>query len=57
MIDRIRHALITDGDTGVIGEGDGALILCGTDDGGGFGFVRGTGFYYMQAGFDVKGRA
>jgi len=53
----VRKKLSADGDSGVVGEGGGALVICGTDEGGAAGRVRGMDLYYVQAGFEVLGRA
>lgn len=55
-IDRLRRALLSDGDTGIVGTGGDALVVCGTDEGGRAGRVRGTDLYFVQAGFAVQGR-
>ncbi len=55
-IDRLRRAFLHDGDSGVVGTGGDTLVVCGTDEGGRAGHVRGTDLYYVQAGFDVQGR-
>lgn len=55
-IDNLRHAFLHDGDTGIVGTGGDALIVCGTDEGGRAGHVRGTDLYFVQAGFEVQGR-
>lgn len=56
-LDALCGALIADGDSGVIGEGDGTLTVCETAADGGYGYIRGAGIYYVQAGFDIQGRA
>ena len=55
-IDGLRRALLHDGDTGVVGTGCDTLVVCGTDEGGRCGHVRGTDLYFVQAGFAVQGR-
>lgn len=51
------HALIADGDSGVVGQGSEMLTICETAADSGFGYIRGAGIYYVQAGFDIQGRA
>ena len=53
---RLRAALIADGDSGVLGTGVGALIVCATDRGGEVGVAK-SGMYYCQSGFEICGRA
>ena len=55
-IDALRRALIADGDTGIVGSGGDAIVVCGTDEGSACGYVRGTGLYFVQAGFEAEGR-
>lgn len=55
-ITALRRALVADGDTGVVGEGGDALVICQTDEGGASGYARGTGLYFIKAGFEVEGR-
>ena len=56
-IDALRRALVSDGDTGIVGTGGDALVICETDEGAAAGYVRGTALYYVQAGFEALGRA
>lgn len=56
-IDRLRRALLRDGDTGIVGSGGDAVVVCGTEEGGRAGHVRGTDLYFVQAGFEAQGRA
>lgn len=55
-IDKLRRALLHDGDTGIVGTGGDTLVICETDEGGRAGHVRGTDLYFVQAGFEVQGR-
>lgn len=55
-IDSLRRALLHDGDTGILGTGGDTIVVCGTDEGGRAGHVRGTDLYFVQAGFEVQGR-
>lgn len=53
----LRRALVTDGDSGTLTDESGTLLICETDEGGGEGFLRGCGMYFMKAGFEIRGRA
>lgn len=55
-IEALRRALISDGDSGILSDAGGMLLICASDDGSGAGRLR-TGLYYAKAGFDIKGRA
>ena len=55
--EKLRKALVPDGDTGVIGEGARMRVVCAEDEGGSCGFVRGTQMYYVQSGFLIRSRA
>lgn len=55
-IDRLRRVLLHDGDTGIVGTGGDAIVVCETDEGGRSGHVRGTDLYFVQAGFEAQGR-
>ena len=56
-LERLRRAIVADGDAGVIGDEADPLIVCETKEGSGSGFVRGGELYFVKAGFDIKGRA
>lgn len=56
-LEGLRRAIVTDGDSGGIGTDGAALVVRETDEGGECGYVRGSGLYYMQTGFDIRGRA
>ena len=53
----LRRALVSDGDTGIVGLGGDAIVICETDEGSAAGRIRGTDLYYAQAGFEAQGRA
>ncbi len=56
-MDALDRALLADGDTGVIGTGGDALVICRTKEGSRAGYVRGTDLVYQQAGYEIQGRA
>ena len=53
----LRRALVQEGDSGVLEDEGGALLICETSEGGGAGYLRGCGMYYVKAGFAICGRA
>ncbi len=55
-IDALCRAIVSDGDTGVVGEHGDTIVVCQSDEGAGSGSVRGTGLYFVKAGFEAQGR-
>lgn len=55
-LEALRDAIVSDGDTGIVGSGGDTLVICQTDEGARSGYVRGTGLYYVKAGFEAQGR-
>lgn len=55
-IDALTQAIVSDGDTGIVGSGGDTIVVCRSDEGAHSGFVRGTGLYFVKAGFDAQGR-
>lgn len=53
----LRRALVQEGDSGVLSDEGGTLLICETAEGGGAGYLRGCGMYYVKAGFEICGRA
>ena len=56
-LNRLRRALVSDGDMGRIGDADDPLLAQETSHHSLSGYVRGTGIYFLQAGFTISGRA
>ena len=55
-IEALRRAIVSDGDTGIVGEGGDTVVVCQSDEGAHSGSVRGTGLYFVKAGFEAQGR-
>lgn len=53
----LRRALVQEGDSGVLEDEGGTLLVCETAEGSGAGYLRGCGMYYVKAGFEICGRA
>lgn len=53
----LRRALVQEGDSGVLTDEGGTLLICETEEGSGAGYLRGCGMCYLKAGFDICGRA
>ena len=56
-LSRLRRALVSDGDLGLIGDADNLLLVRETSEGATSGYVRGAQVYFIQAGFTISGRA
>ncbi len=56
QIESLCRALLADGDTGVVGTGGDALVICRSREGSRSGWVSGTNLCYEQAGFEIQGR-
>ena len=56
-ITALRRVLVREGDSGVLEDEGGYLLICETAEGSGAGYLRGCGMYYMKAGFEICGRA
>ena len=56
-ITALRRRIVSDGDSGAIADENGTILICETDEGGGAGYVRGCGMYFIKAGFDVSAHA
>ena len=54
---KLRRTLVRDGDSGVLADEGGNLLIRQTDEGSGAGYLHDCGIYFMKAGFDVRGRA
>ena len=55
-LSRVRRALVSDGDLGLIGDADNLLLVRETSEGASSGYVRGAQVYFIQAGFTISGR-
>jgi len=53
----LRRALVTDGDTGLLGTEAHRILVCGTDNGSAGGYVRDCGLYFLRQGFILRARA
>lgn len=53
----IRCVLVADGDSGVLEDAGGTLLIYETDEDSAQGFLRGLGMYYVKAGFEILGHA
>ena len=53
----LRRSLVSDGDSGALEDENGTILICETSEGGGAGYVRGCGMYFVKAGFDVSAHA
>lgn len=56
-IGALRRSLVSDGDSGALSDENGMILICETGEGGGAGYVRGCGMYFVKAGFDVSAHA
>lgn len=54
---RLRRALVSDGDTGRVGDASDPCLVRETARHSLGGYVRGAGIYFIQAGFSISGRA
>ncbi|MBQ8746395.1 MAG: hypothetical protein IJZ08_00830 [Clostridia bacterium] len=55
-IEALSRAIVSDGDTGILGKGGDSLVVCRTADGAGSGYLRGTDLYFVKAAFEAEGR-
>lgn len=55
-LSRLRRALVSDGDTGKIGDATDPCLVRETAQHALGGYVRGAGIYFLQAGFTISGR-
>ena len=55
-IETLSRAIVSDGDTGILGNGGDTVVVCRTADGAGSGRVRGTDLYFVKAAFEAQGR-
>jgi len=53
----LRRVLVRDGDSGVLYDGSGNLLIRQTNEGSGAGYLHDCGMYFMKAGFEIRGRA
>lgn len=56
-LNRLRRAVVSDGDLGQIGDADNLLLVRETSSHALSGYVRGAQMYFVQAGFTISGRA
>lgn len=56
-LSRVKQQILSQGDSGVIGSGCDTLIVSQTPEGSGSGYARGSGLYFVKAGFLVRGRS
>ena len=56
-LSRLRRALVSDGDLGLIGDAANLLLVRETAHHALSGYVRLAGVYFVQAGFTISGRA
>lgn len=56
-ITSLRRSMVPDGDSGALSDENGMILICETNEGGGAGYVRGCGMYFIKAGFDVSAHA
>ena len=54
---RLRRALVNDGDMGQLGDAQDPYLVRETAQYALSGYVRGSGIYFLQAGFTISGRA
>ncbi len=55
-IDALSRAIVSDGDTGIVGEGGDTLVVCRTDNGADSGYIRAAELYFVKAAFETQGR-
>lgn len=54
---RVKAAILSQGDSGVIGTGSRTLVVSQVAEGATSGYSRGRGLYFVKAGFLVRGRS
>lgn len=57
QLDALRRVLVRDGDSGVLMDEDGAIVICAVKEGGGAGYIDDSGEYFAKMGFDIRARA
>ncbi len=55
-LELIRQAIVGEGTSGISDGCGGTLTVCRSNEGASSGYIRGSGLYYIKAGFDVNGR-
>ena len=56
-LSRVKGKILSQGDSGVIGTGSHTLVVSQTPEGSGSGYARGSGLYFVKAGFLIRGRS
>ncbi|MCQ2423675.1 MAG: hypothetical protein MJ088_02110 [Clostridia bacterium] len=56
-VETVTRALVGEGDSAIVGEGASAVLVIRVADGGGSGYCRGTGLYFVKAGFLASARS
>lgn len=56
-VEDVTRALVGEGDSAVVGEGADAVLVIRVPEGGGSGYIRGAGLYFVKAGFLASARS
>lgn len=55
--ENVTRALVGEGDSGAVGEGADTVLVIRVPEGGGSGYIRGAGLYFVKAGFLASARS